>query len=36
MAPRVAVCAGHEANLIAELLIDGRNGGQTDKNDDKY
>ncbi|MBM6969951.1 phosphate acyltransferase PlsX [Mordavella massiliensis] len=35
MAPRVAVCAGHEANLIAELLIDGRNGGQTDKNDDK-
>ena len=36
MAPRVAVCAGHEANLIAELLIDGRDGGQTDKNDDKY
>lgn len=35
MAPRVAVCAGHEANLIAELLIDGREGGQTDKNDDK-
>ena len=35
MAPRVAVCAGHEANLIAELLIDGRDGGQTDKNDDK-
>ncbi len=23
MAPRVAVCAGHEANLIAQLIIDG-------------
>ena len=23
MAPRVSICAGHEANLIAQLLIDG-------------
>ncbi|WP_346662485.1 sulfur carrier protein ThiS adenylyltransferase ThiF [uncultured Merdimonas sp.] len=32
MAPRVAICAGHEANLIAELLIRRRDndGGQTD------